>query len=263
MSVNNPSLAETESRSLSVSSRGTIVDMTSPDLGYIGHTSSGSFDVFIAGRSVGSFGTEAEATLRLAHVDQFRAGIENVSTDKLQAIHERLHSLGNVDADLVTAHDVIEATLSERQVVAGVHGDPDMKMAALSAGVAKSAAARYTLGPVYVPDTPDGHDESIDGETLQKAIWDWVRADDRTVFLQHTQKAAGEMVEILTWPQAVTADLTLDGVTKSHTFPEQTPFMGVIWEPWAWELIEKGELRGYSIGGQARRVEVDLGAAAA
>ena len=228
------------------------------DLGHIGSTAPDRFDVFIAGRSVGHFSTEGEAVLRLAHVDQFRAGIESVETDRLQAIHTRLHAVESPDADLVTAHDVIEATLAERQVVAGIRGDVDVKLAALQTGVAKSTEARYTLGPVYVPDTADGHDESVDADTLQKSIWGWVQKNDRTIFLQHTDRPAGEMVEILTWPQAVTADLTVDGVTKSHTFPEQTPFMGVIWEQWAWDLVEKGKLRGYSIGGQARRVEVDL-----
>ena len=39
---------------------------------------------------------------------------------------------------------------------------------------------------------------------------------------------------------------------------EQTPFMGVIWETWAWDLIKAGQLRGYSIGGKARRIEADI-----
>ena len=67
------------------------------------------------------------------------------------------------------------------------------------------------------------------------------------------------MVEVLTWPFEVTADLAVpgEGITK-YTFPADTPFMGVIWEPWAWELVKAGELRGYSIGGRARRMEADL-----
>jgi hypothetical protein len=31
-----------------------------------------------------------------------------------------------------------------------------------------------------------------------------------------------------------------------------------VWESWAWELIKAGQLRGYSIGGKARRIEADL-----
>ena len=41
-------------------------------------------------------------------------------------------------------------------------------------------------------------------------------------------------------------------------FPAETPFMGVVWESWAWDLVKAGQLRGYSIGGKARRVEADL-----
>ena len=35
-----------------------------------------------------------------------------------------------------------------------------------------------------------------------------------------------------------------------------TVFMGVQWEPWAWELVKKGKLTGYSIGGKAERILV-------
>jgi hypothetical protein len=34
--------------------------------------------------------------------------------------------------------------------------------------------------------------------------------------------------------------------------------MGVVWEPWAWDLVKAGKLRGYSIGGMAQRMEADL-----
>jgi hypothetical protein len=67
------------------------------------------------------------------------------------------------------------------------------------------------------------------------------------------------MVEILTWPMEIETSLVVpgEGVTK-YQFPPDTPFMGVIWEEWAWELVKAGELRGYSIGGQAQRVEAEL-----
>jgi hypothetical protein len=48
-----------------------------------------------------------------------------------------------------------------------------------------------------------------------------------------------------------------EGVSK-YSFPKNTPFMGVIWEPWAWELVKNGELRGYSIGGSAQRMEAEI-----
>ena len=67
------------------------------------------------------------------------------------------------------------------------------------------------------------------------------------------------MVEILTMPFPIETSLVVpnEGVTK-YSFPADTPFMGVIWEEWAWDLVKAGKLRGYSIGGQAKRVEVEL-----
>ena len=117
------------------------------------------------------------------------------------------------------------------------------------------------MGPVYIPNLADAHNETISADDLQKAIWDWVRSEDRSIYLQHTEEKAGEMVEIMTFPFEFTTSLAVpnEGITK-YTFPENTPFMGTIWEPWAWELVKAGELRGYSIGGLASRIEVDIGA---
>jgi hypothetical protein len=49
-----------------------------------------------------------------------------------------------------------------------------------------------------------------------------------------------------------------DGSSANMTFPQDTVFLGVIWEPWAWEMVKAGKLRGYSVGGRAQRLEVDL-----
>ena len=56
------------------------------------------------------------------------------------------------------------------------------------------------MGPVYVPGLEDAHGETIEAGELQESIWDWVRKEDRRIYLQHSEKVAGEMVEILTWP---------------------------------------------------------------
>ena len=112
---------------------------------------------------------------------------------------------------------------------------------------------KLTKSPILIYSPTD------DDETLQKAMWEWVRKGDRRIYLQHSDKVAGEMVEMLTWPFEITTEMTVpnQGVTK-YTFPSNTPFMGVIWKEWAWDLVKDGELRGYSIGGQAKRLEADL-----
>jgi hypothetical protein len=49
-----------------------------------------------------------------------------------------------------------------------------------------------------------------------------------------------------------------DGGEEQRNFPKNTVFLGVIWEDWAWDKIKNGEIRGYSIGGKAERMFVDL-----
>jgi len=34
--------------------------------------------------------------------------------------------------------------------------------------------------------------------------------------------------------------------------------MGIVWEPWAWQMVKDGKLRGLSIGGKAQRIDADI-----
>lgn len=119
---------------------------------------------------------------------------------------------------------------------------------------------RFTLGPMYIPNRRDAHDEWTDPDELQKAVWEYVRKGDRRIRLQHNrEKVAGEFVEIMAWPYEVEVPMMQkSGVSVPMTFPADTVFLGVIWEPWAWDLIKADKLRGYSIGGTAQRLLVDL-----
>lgn len=117
---------------------------------------------------------------------------------------------------------------------------------------------RYTLAPWYVPDVLDAHDEWTDKEEVQRAFWDYLSRDDRSIRLQHNMDiTAGEWVEGLTWPHAVTVPIKHPDGDKEITFPAGTPFLGVVWQPWAWQLIKDGEIRGLSIGGRGKRMEAD------
>ena len=232
----------------------------------------GQFCVYSeTGRAFGCYASSDEAAERLAQIERFRTErVANASTQQLAADHDRLHAMSRVETPHVIVHNLIEEELESRGVAAPyLLGDVDDKLElvhnAMSGAVplAKQAEHRYTLGPVYVPDVEDAHGEFTDPTTLQKALWDWVRKGDRRIFIQHSEKVAGEMVEALTWPFPIEADLEVpnQGVTK-QVFPADTPFLGVVWEEWAWDLVKAGELRGYSIGGRARRVEADLPVAA-
>lgn len=133
---------------------------------------------------------------------------------------------------------------------------------ALAYGVSKAAEEkRFTFGPLYVPDSLDAHKEFARVETLQKAVWDYVRSGDREIRLQHLRHVrAGEWVELSSWPYESEVALSVPGtdeVTKV-TLPAGTPYMGVIWDEPAWELVKAGKLRGLSIGGRTERVLADF-----
>lgn len=226
----------------------------------------GQFCVYseATGRSFGCYTNRMAAEDRLAQIEQFStARLVSASTKELITWHDNCHALAEVTPATKLLHDVIEDTIESRG-----HARPydlsfddkvDMLVNKNVALITKAEEQRYTLGPWYVPNVEDAHGEFTDEDTLQKSLWDWVRAGDRTIYLQHSDKPAGEMVEIMTIPFPIEAALTVpnQGTTK-YTFPANTPFMGTVWEPWAWEMVKSGHLRGYSIGGKARRMEADL-----
>ena len=119
---------------------------------------------------------------------------------------------------------------------------------------------RYTLGAMYIPDIIDAHGEWTDSDELQKAVWDYVRSNDRRIRLQHDRDiVAGEWVEVMAFPYPLTVPIqSISGIETNHTYPANTVFLGVIWEPWAWEMVKSGKILGYSIGGKAERLYVDM-----
>jgi hypothetical protein len=143
--------------------------------------------------------------------------------------------------------------------------EPEVLVAAKSAEIPgtiqKNAEQRYTLGPWYVPNQKDAHGEWTDPEELQKALWGYVENGDRDIRLQHNVNiVAGKWVEAMMWPHAVEVPMLKADTNEivKTTFPAGTAFLGVQWEPWAWELVKKGEIRGFSIGGTGSPIEVDL-----
>lgn len=127
------------------------------------------------------------------------------------------------------------------------------------AGVIKAVEERrFTLGPWYVPNSLDAHDEWTDPDELQAALWDYVKKGNREIRLQHTPNTrAGEWVEAMTLPFPMEAALVdpASGAVTRRTFPPGTVMLGVQWDDWAWEMVKKGQIRGYSIGGSAERAD--------
>lgn len=120
--------------------------------------------------------------------------------------------------------------------------------------------AKYTLGAMYIPNQVDAHGEWTDADELQKAVWEYVRSGNRDIRLQHDKDiVAGEWVEVMQLPYPLeTPAVRVDGVEESHTYPAGTVFLGVVWKDWAWELVKMGKILGYSIGGKAERMYVDM-----
>ena len=115
---------------------------------------------------------------------------------------------------------------------------------------------RFTLGPWYIPNRLDAHSEWTDAEELQAGLWDYVRKGDRGIRLQHNRDIiAGEWVEAMQLPVEVTMRKAADG--NEVAYPEGTVFLGVVWKPWAWDLVKQGKIRGFSIGGSSARLQVE------
>jgi hypothetical protein len=119
---------------------------------------------------------------------------------------------------------------------------------------------KYTLGAMYIPNQVDAHGEWTDPDELQKAVWDYVKSGNRDIRLQHDRDiVAGEWVEVMQLPYPLeTPVIRPDGMQETHTYPAGTVFLGVIWKDWAWELVKMGKILGYSIGGKAERMFVDM-----
>jgi hypothetical protein len=124
----------------------------------------------------------------------------------------------------------------------------------------KADERKFTLGPLYIPNMEDAHSEWTDADELQTAVWEYVRSGDRRIRLQHNRDVvAGEWLEVMTFPYELSVPMMkANGTTSQVTYPPNTVFMGVQWQDWAWDLVKAGKLRGYSIGGKAKRISADL-----
>lgn len=128
--------------------------------------------------------------------------------------------------------------------------------------IKQASEERFTLAPWYIPDKYDAQNEWTDAVELQKALWDYVKSGDRDIRLQHQKDIkAGEWVEAMTLPYEWTTPVQKsNGSNGSITYPAGTVLMGVVWEPWAWEMVKKGDITGFSIGGSAERLDLEMGA---
>lgn len=127
--------------------------------------------------------------------------------------------------------------------------------------IKQASEERFTLAPWYIPDKYDAQNEWTDAVELQKALWDYVKSGDRDIRLQHQKDIkAGEWVEAMTLPYEWTTPVQKsNGSSGAITYPAGTVLLGVVWEPWAWEMVKSGEITGFSIGGSAERLDLEMG----
>jgi hypothetical protein len=201
--------------------------------------------------------------------DDCRKGVEreheqgDLTTEQLRAQAERDKADSEEEGERRNLRNKVRAAMAR------MLGLDDLAKAAVAAQdlppmvLKASAAQRFSFAPMYMPGKIDAHDEFVKtGDELQKAAWDYVRktGSDRTVYLQHIDQPAGEWVEITSWPYPVEAMMTHPGTgqVRKAVLPANTVYMGVIWKPWAWELVQKGRLMGFSMGGWAKRVQAEL-----
>ncbi len=147
--------------------------------------------------------------------------------------------------------------------------DAPVMKAVAGPAIKSDDAKRYTMAPLYPasPESPtaahlDAHGDFATADDLQKAVWDYVRKGDRTIRDQHRDGTAiGECVEIMSWPYEVTVPMTTAaGTTVQKSFAAGTVFLGVVWNELGWSDVVKGVKRGYSLGGMATRVAVEMSA---
>jgi hypothetical protein len=121
--------------------------------------------------------------------------------------------------------------------------------------VTKAEKQRYTLGAVYAPGEVDFHGDTMTEPELEKAAWAFARKDGLTkrVGLMHQSgtDGAGDVVESYIYRGPVWKFKDTAGVEQ--TIVPGTWMLGTVWTPDAWVKVERGEVRGLSLQGVARK----------
>jgi len=109
----------------------------------------------------------------------------------------------------------------------------------------------YVFGPVLIPGQVDRQGDYCTRETVEKSAHEFM-LNSQQVGLMHSVNLGSRdsvIVESYTLPT--------DLVHKGRTIPAGTWMMGTrIYNPKLRDLVRKGQLRGYSIGGRGKRIPV-------
>ena len=164
---------------------------------------------------------------------------------------------GDANAPDATADDVDQITKMRVPLTEGIF--------------VKSVERRYTFTVVYKaadgfddPENHDAHKEFATGDELFDARVRYLEGGDRNIYIQHGMlpgvgmKKIGEWVDIVQLPWAEERDFALPGgKTVKRSIPAESVWMGIIWTEEAWPAVQRGEIRGLSFGGKAKRMVAD------
>ncbi len=114
--------------------------------------------------------------------------------------------------------------------------------------VMKNANKRIAYAAVLVPGEPDSDEETVTKEKIEQAAHEWMQSY-RNVDLQHTLNNVAVPVESYILPMDMEVELT--GVKS--VLPEGTWVLASrVLDESTWDMVEKGELTGYSVMGIKR-----------
>lgn len=157
----------------------------------------------------------------------------------------------------------------------------------MSIFICKSEAQRYTLGIVYAPDEVDSQGDFSDAKEIEKACHNFTRhLQGQSALNKRATTLLTGIVTALTKGETVRVDVTdvyedikkgvlghnhvewpedIGDIVENYIMPvdceiegepikKGTWMMGVVWSPSYFEKVQKGEITGYSMGGQGKRL---------
>jgi len=161
--------------------------------------------------------------------------------DLTDAANAQGQSLNQTAQNICDALASIEAAQSV--YIEGDGGDIDAVMKALGVG-----PKRFVLGVAYPADTPDGHNEWMSTDELERAAWDYARNHRRVGFFHADgTEGHGDVVESYLYrgPNWTTTDI--DGQTQVIKAGDW--LLGAILDPVGFDLVQKRKADGWSVGG--------------
>lgn len=126
---------------------------------------------------------------------------------------------------------------------------------------APSPIRRYVQGIAYPALRKDGHGEWMSPETVEATAWEFMRSGRQIGFFHAGQTVGhGDVVESFIHRGPSYTVTAPDGTEVSINTGDWV--LGVIFDEQAWQLIERGDVDGWSIDGSGRRRTAALPVAA-